>query len=188
MTQLVDRYLLYRIRAKRDAEAFAKIYDRHVDIIYRFVVFKLPRKEDAQDVTAEVFTRLWQYVQQPKAIKNIRALLYQIARNLVADFYRNKEKEPDIQEADVTFEDETASNVSYTDSGRSSEIIEARGEMSIVLAQMEKLKEDYRDVLALRLIDELSFDEIAVILGKQVGHVRVIYHRALKAIKQVNES
>jgi len=187
MTQLVDRYLLYRIRAKRDAEAFAKIYDRHVDTIYRFVVFKLPKKEDAQDVTAETFTRLWQYIQQPKSIKNVRALLYQIARNLVSDFYRNKEKEPVIEETDVTFESELTSNVTYTDSGRSSEIIEARGEISIVLAQMEKLKEDYRDVLALRLMDELSFDEIATILGKQVGHVRVIYHRALKAIKQINE-
>lgn len=187
MTQLVDRYLLYRIRAKRDAEAFAKIYDRHVESIYRFVVFKLPKKEDAQDVTAEAFTRLWQYIQQPKQITNVRAFLYQIARNLVADFYRKLEQSP-VESLDlVTNDDNLTSNVLYTDNGRASEQIEARSELSIVLDQLDKLKEDYRDVLALRLIDELSFQEIGTILGKEPGHVRVIYHRGLKAIKQANE-
>lgn len=186
MTQLVDRYLLYRIRAKRDAEAFAKIYDRHVEAIYRFVVFKLPKKEDAQDVTAEVFTRLWQHIQS-KEINNIKAYLYQIARNLVADFYRKQEHFPDTESADVTFDGESASYDTYTDNGRSREQIEARGELSLVLDQLDKLKEDYRDVLALRLIDGLSFAEIGVILGKEAGNVRVIYHRGLKAIKQINQ-
>ena len=87
MTQLIDRYLLYRLKIKRDPEAFAKIYDRHVESIYRFVIIKLPRKEDAQDITAETFTRLWQHLQKHKDITNLRAFLYQIARNLVADFY-----------------------------------------------------------------------------------------------------
>ncbi|MFA6099417.1 MAG: RNA polymerase sigma factor [Patescibacteria group bacterium] len=186
MTQLVDRYLLYRIRAKRDAEAFAKIYDRHVESIFRFVVYKLPKKEDAQDVTAEAFTRLWQTIQQPKQITNVRAFLYQIARNLVADFYRKFEQSP-IESIDVTFESDNTSNQLYTDKGRHSEQIEARSELSIVLGQLDKLKEDYRDVLALRLIDGLSFQEIGTILGKEAGHARVIYHRGLKAIKQANE-
>lgn len=187
MTQLVDRYLLYRIRAKRDAEAFAKIYDRHVESIYRFVVYKLPKKEDAQDVTAEAFTRLWQFIQQPKQITNVRAFLYQIARNLVADFYRKLEQSPTEPLSDVTFEDDKASNQLYTDKGRNSEQIEARSELSIILGQLDKLKEDYRDVLALRLIDDLSFQEIGTILGKEPGHIRVIYHRGLKAIKQSNK-
>lgn len=188
MTQLVDRYLLYRIRAKRDADAFAKIYDRHVESIYRFVVFKLPKKEDAQDVTAEAFTRLWQHIQQARPVSNVRAFLYQIARNLVADFYRRLEQSPEEPLGDVTNEGEMPSHDVYTDKGRNSELIEARSELSLVLGQLDKLKEDYRDVLALRLIDGLSFQEIASILGKQTGHVRVIYHRGLKAIKQANES
>lgn len=154
--QLVDRYSLYRIRAKRDAEAFAKIYDRHVGSIYRFVVFKLPKKEDAQDVTAEAFTRLWQLIQQQKEITNLRAFLYQVARNLVADFYRKSEQCP-VEPLNVTFEADNASNQVYTDKGRNREQIEARSELSIVLGQLDKLKEDYRDVLALRLIDGLSF-------------------------------
>ncbi len=185
--QLVDRYLLYRIRAKRDAEAFAKIYDRHVGPIYRFVVFKLPKKEDAQDVTAEAFTRLWQLIQQQKEITNIRAFLYQVARNLVADFYRKSEQSPVLESLDVTLDAENTSTSLHTDQGRSMAQIEARSEVALVLQQLERLKEDYRDVLALRLIDGLSFTEIATILGKETGHVRVIYHRGLKAIKQANE-
>jgi len=187
MSQLVDRYLLYRIKAKRDAQAFAKIYDRHVDAIYRFVVFKLPKKEDAQDVTAEAFTRLWQHIQQQKPITNLRAFLYQIARNLVADFYRKAQPSSADESLDVTNGDESASNALHTDHGRSSELIEARSEVSLVLKQLDRLKDDFRDVLALRLVDELNFAEIAAILGKEAGHVRVIYHRGLKAIKEINE-
>ncbi len=184
MTQLIDRYLLYRLKIKRDPDAFAKIYDRHVESIYRFVIIKLPRKEDAQDITAETFTRLWQHLQNQKEITNLRAFLYQIARNLVADFYRNRDIVTETE--DVTFGLDLTSNSTQTDRGRGMDQIEARTELSLVLKQVERLKDDFRDVLALRLIDGLKFSDIATILGKDVGHVRVIYHRALKAIKDLN--
>lgn len=187
MTQLIDRYLLYRLKIKRDSEAFAKIYDRHVESIYRFVIIKLPRKEDAQDITAETFTRLWQHLQNHKEITNLRAFLYQIARNLVADFYRHRDVVTEVRAEDVvTFDLDLTSNAMHTDMGRGKDQIEARTELALVLKQVDKLKDDFRDVLALRLIDGLKFSDIAIILNKDIGHVRVIYHRALKAIKDLN--
>ena len=185
MNQIIDRYLLYRLKTKLDPEAFAKIYDRYVSVIYRFVILKLPRQEDAQDVTAETFTKFWHYVQQQKDITNVRAYLYQIARNLVVDFYRNSERQ--AEQAFVTFDGDNPSNDLH-DAGRGRELIEARGEMALVLQQLERLKEDYRDVLAMRLIDALSFADIAAILGKTTGHVRVIYHRGIRAMKSMKDS
>jgi len=184
MTQIIDRYLLYRLKTKLDPEAFAKIYDRYVSVIYRFVILKLPRQEDAQDITAETFTKFWHYVQQQKDIANVRAYLYQIARNLVADFYRNNERQ--AEQTFVTFDTENPSNELH-DAGRGRDLMIARGEMALVLQQLERLKEDYRDVLAMRLIDDLTFEDIASILGKTAGHVRVIYHRGIRAMKSMKE-
>lgn len=195
MTNLIDSYLLFRIRTKRDPEAFARIYDRYVKAIYRFAYLKLPGKEEAQDVTAETFTRAWQYLNENKQVTHVRALLYRIARNLIADFYRSGHAsqtvqlgiEIDMNIAAVTFEGELPTYFAEgadNDRGSGRKLMEARAEMSLVLKQLETLKDDYRDVVMLRLIDDLPFADIAEILEKTTGHIRVIYHRAMKTLKQ----
>ncbi len=183
MPQILDRYLLYRLQTKQDPDAFTQIYDRYITAIYRFVILKVPRKEDAQDISGEVFLRFWHHIQSKKPVKHPRAFLYRIARNLIADFYRFQEKSVSLE--DVTFEGVFTSSI-HEDLSQNAETIEARGEWALVLKRMDRLKEDYRDVLVLRLIDGLSFADIAEILEKKPGHVRVIYHRALKAIQELN--
>lgn len=189
MANLIDRYLLFRLRTKQDPDAFGKIYDRYVEAIYRFTILKLPSAEDAQDVTAETFTRAWQYVYEHKEITNIRALLYRIARNLIADKYRHEE--PTIPFVSVTSGGQDASTVSEAkepgDAGRSKKLMEARADLAFVVEHLERLKEDYRDVLTLRLVDGLPFNVIAEVMEKKPGHVRVIFHRALKAIQAVDD-
>jgi RNA polymerase sigma-70 factor (ECF subfamily) len=186
MSNLVDRYLLFRIRTKRDSEAFARIYDRYVKALYRFTLLKLPSKEEAQDITAETFTKACNYLQNDREITNVRALFYRIARNLIADYYRNRPVS--VAFDSVTNQEESASTLmkeaTDSDLGRERELVEARAELSLVLKQLEQLKEDYRDVVMLRMVDGLAFDDIADILDKSTGNVRVIYHRALKALKE----
>jgi RNA polymerase sigma-70 factor (ECF subfamily) len=195
MSNLIDRYLLFRVRTKRDPEAFAKIYDRYVKALYRFTLLKLPSKEEAQDVTAETFTKAWNYLQDHQQVTHARALLYQIARNLIADFYRNRpvSRGVDVVSLSVTDDLENTSPLiedvsaqkDFGDSGREQRIIEARAELSLVRRQLKRLKEDYRDVVMLRLVDGLAFEDIAEVLEKSPGNVRVIYHRALKALKEL---
>lgn len=188
---LIDSYLVFRLKAKRDPEAFARLYDRYVGAIYRFVFLKLPTKEEAQDVTAETFTKAWQYICDNHSITNMRALLYRIARNLIADHYRRAAPASlSLDAAVVTFQADAASSIlerlehQISDGGQGRELIEARADIALLLKQFDRLKEDYRDVLSLRLIDELPFQDIANVLEKKTGHVRVIYHRALKALKE----
>lgn len=189
MTNLLDRYHLFRIKSKQDPEAFGSIYDRYVEAIYRFVILKLPSIEDAQDVTAETFTRAWQYVYEKHDVENIRALLYRIARNLIADRYRNNVQTVSLDV--VTFEgDSPSTQVSRgldSDQGKERGLVEARADLALIIEKLQRLKEDYRDVLTLRLIDDLPFVVIGEIMEKRPGHVRVIYHRALKALKELDE-
>lgn len=181
MTNLVDRYLLFRIRTKRDPEAFGRIYDRYVKALYRFCLLKLPSVEDAQDVTAETFTKCWHYLQEQPDIHHVRALLYRIARNLISDHYRKASVSPvtfDLDETSTSLQDPTS------DRGREKDIIVARVELAVILKHLDRLKEDYRDVVMFRLVDGLTFADIGKILGKQTGNVRVIYHRAVKTLKE----
>jgi RNA polymerase sigma-70 factor (ECF subfamily) len=189
MAKLLDTYLLYRIRVKGDADAFAQLYDRYVSSIYRFVFLKLPTKEMAEDVTSETFLRCWQFLhQQKQPVQNIRALLYKIARNLVIDLYRKEKDRPSSLELVTFLEDGTSSSVQdVSDDLKGRDLIEARADLSLIYQQMSKLKDDYQDVMSLRLIDGLSFKDIAAILDKEVGHVRVVYHRALKVLHQLLE-
>ncbi|MEK7115804.1 MAG: sigma-70 family RNA polymerase sigma factor [Patescibacteria group bacterium] len=199
VTNLYDSYLLFRLRTKRDPEAFAKLYDRYVEAIYRFSLLKLPRQEEAQDITAETFTRAWQYLNENRQVTHIRALLYRIARNLIADYYRSQYKTPpqvsieDIEDSidhdeDVTFEaDFSTQRVEgfASDQRIGQELLEARTDFALILKKLDKLKEDYRDILMLRLVDDLPFSVIADILEKTTGNVRVIFHRGLKMLRNL---
>lgn len=182
MNQFIDQFDLYRLRTKRDAEAFGRVYDRYIESIFRFVALKLPSKAAAEDVASETFLKLWQMIlQNQEPIRNVRALLYRIARNGIADYYRKQ-----AGEASVTFSPSETSSLDedpvYSDRSAQSRAIEARADLRLILDQIERLKESYRDVLMLRLIDGLSFSDIGKVLDKSVGNVRVIYHRAIKAL------
>jgi RNA polymerase sigma-70 factor, ECF subfamily len=189
MTNLVDRYLLYRIRTRQDSEAFARLFDRYATSIYRFVLIKLPAKEDAEDLTSETFLKCWRYLQEHREVQEIRALLYKIARNAIVDWYRERAANP-ARSLAVTFESLDPSTIGeevVSDAGQGKALIEARADLAIVMGKMERLKDDYRDVLMLRLIDGLAFDLIAEILEKNTGNVRVLYHRAKKALDALDE-
>jgi len=184
MDNLIDQFQLYRLRTKRDEDAFGRIYDRYIERIYRFVSLKLPTKEAAQDVTSEAFLRFWQYVQDEKGITNVRALLYRIARNLVVDYYRASSRTISVEQS-VTFSLDVTSYDNedrLSDQNKGKRLIEAKADLALIVERVSRLKEDYRDVLMLRLVDDLSFQDIAIVLDKKPGTVRVIFHRAMKVL------
>ncbi len=186
MFSLLESYYAYRVRASRDEQAFAQIYDAYVEAIYRFVYVKLSSREQAEEVTSETFLRLWQALQRGEEIRHVRGMLYRIARHLVIDEYRRRHAA--AEGGSVTFsspDPASDSEGTISDAGRGSRAIEAQADLALVLTQIAQLKEDYQDVLTLRLIDDLSFQDIAEALGKEAGTVRVLYHRAFKALQRL---
>lgn len=191
MTKLVDRFLVFQLRSRKDPEAFAKLYDRYVTPIYRFVLLKLPSKEDAEDLTSETFLKCFRYIQEGNDVKDIRSLLYKIARNGIADWYRARAANPSRSLAVTFLTDETSTvnegdSADVSDAGRGKVTMEARAELAVTMGRLERLKDDYRDVLTLRLVDDLPFTIIAQVMEKEVGTVRVLYHRAKKALDAID--
>jgi RNA polymerase sigma-70 factor (ECF subfamily) len=181
---LRDKILLYRIQTKRDAQAYAELYDTYVAGIYRFISFKVSSKEEAQDLTSEAFLRAWHYLLESRDVASFSALIYRIARNLVIDHYRSRRHNVSLDERIETDEEE---NSSPTDGGRQIKLLDATIEASAVVEAMKLMKEEYRDILMLRYIEELSTGEIAEIVNKSHVHVRVLLHRATNTLKALLE-
>lgn len=154
---------------------FGAIYDKYIEKIYRFVFLKVNSQEIAEDLTSETFTRGWESFKRQKCdIKNVQAFLYQIARNLVIDHYRQKGQAQLVSVDAMPLLDESMDL---------EERAILKGEVSQVKAALANLKDDYREVIIWYYLDELSVPEIAKILGKSEEAVRVQIHRALNALK-----
>jgi len=160
---------------------FSKIYDQYVEQIYRFVFLKVSSQEIAQDICSEVFLRGWQAFEvKNKEIKNIRAFLYRIAKNLVTDFYRKKAKErvvfvddpPEIPDPQADIEKKVMINSDF----------------EIVRKALLKINDDYQTVIIWHYLDGLKTSEIAKILNRPEGTIRVMLHRGLKELKNEAEN
>lgn len=161
---------------------FSQIYDKYINKIYRFIFLKVNSQETAEDLASETFLRCWQAFQKRqsernetiKKIENPPAFLYQIARNLVIDFYREKGRFQVISAEDCQINDPNQDLEGK--SLRESDLETIKGALSC-------LKEDYQTVIIWRYLDELSVPEIAKIMDKSEENTRVMLHRALKALK-----
>lgn len=166
-------------------EQFSQIYDKYIEKIYRFVYLKVSSQETAEDLTSKVFMKGWEAYQKSqtpmpnaqKPIENIGAFLYQIARNTVADYYRERGRTNTIS-SEVLPE--------IADSGDSVfEKAVLSADMNVVKACISKLKQEHQDVIIWHYLEDMPIREIAVILGKPDGTVRVMLHRGLKELKQI---
>ena len=157
-------------------KVFSQIYDQCIDKIYRFIFLKVNSQEVAEDLTSETFLRGWRsFKNGSQEINNPNAFLYQIARNLVVDFYREKGKNPII----------SAENVLITDPKVNlEETALFNSDAATVRRAIAGLKEDYQNIIILHYLNDLSCSEISKIVDKPEGTIRVNLHRALKALKK----
>ncbi|MFA6410064.1 MAG: RNA polymerase sigma factor [Candidatus Buchananbacteria bacterium] len=176
---LQEKLLLIKLK-KKDPDAFAQVYDLYVTPIYRFIYFKVSSRQDAEDLTSEVFLKIWQYVtESEEQVENLRALLYRSARNIVIDHYRKNAKREYVRDEEIL------NNIEDDHQQSLLEKVDTEIEMKGIEKVLHKLKDEYREILILRYLEDLSISEIAKILDKSKGSVRVILHRALKVVREL---
>jgi RNA polymerase sigma-70 factor, ECF subfamily len=179
-----DKKLFFRVK-KRDKDAFIEAYDLYADDIYRFIFFKVSNDEEAKDLTSSVFLKVWNYVQSRglEESRTLRAFIYKTARNSVIDHYRQ------LRETEARLDDEESGLEESLKDEKQDLIkkIEIISDLEQVMKEMKRLKEEYREIILMHFIDELSFAEISEVTGKTVGNVRVLTFRALQALKDLLE-
>lgn len=176
VADLPDRVLVFRAQ-RGDREAFAKLYAKYLDAIYRYVFFRTGQDQArAEDLCSDVFVKAWEKLAQFEATKaSFKTWLYQVARNTVIDSYRKRRLEtvaladqPDI--ADST--DIQADMIDQMD-------------LKQIHLALNHLTSEQQEVITYKFIEGLSNDQICQIMGKNHQTIRAMQYRALKKLKQL---
>jgi RNA polymerase sigma-70 factor (ECF subfamily) len=175
-----EKLLLFKLQTKQDPEAFAELYDLYVERIYRFVFFKVANREEAEDITSEVFLKVWHYISEKKKIKSFSGLLYRTARNSIIDLYRSKyRKENPLSLSNLP------EGVELGDKGKWEKDMGVSLATEELIRKIKKLKQEYQEVITLKYVDGLDTAEIAEIMEKSQTSVRVTLHRAIKRLENI---
>jgi RNA polymerase sigma-70 factor (ECF subfamily) len=174
-----DEAELIQRAVDRDPEAFGRLYDIHVDRVYRHIYYRVGNEQDAEDLTQQVFLKAWQAIPRYKKMASpFIAWLMTISHNLVVDFYRTR-RDKAYLEAEI-LADGPASNPEQA--------AEASSEQRRLRRAIRKLGSDEQQVVILRFMEGFQFSEIASVLSKKEGNVRVILHRALVKLRSILEN
>ena len=165
-------------RAKQqDPNAFAELYEEYFDKIYRYITIKIGDKEEAEDMTQQVFIKALHSISSFKW-KGVpfSAWLYRIAHNQVVDYIRKNTKRPD------TIYDETLVKDDIKNSPE--RMTERKMDVEQVLAATSNLTEAQREVISLRFAGELPTAQVAKIMGKSEGAIKALQHAAIVSLRK----
>ncbi len=172
--------------ARRDPAQFDALYRKYVAQVYTFALYELADHHAAEDVTERVFTRALAALPRFRELaapedgplaSTFRVWLFRIARNAIANEHRARRRRPA-----ASLEAALGAGLAIADPVDIEATTVIRDEAATVIRALEHLPEDRRRVLVLRFVDEMSTSEIAAILGRSEGAVRVLIHRALEAV------
>lgn len=170
-----------------DKTGLKEIYEAYIGYIYRIIYEILQSKENAEDVTSDFFIRLWDKAEQFKPGNGHKGYLAAMARNMAIDFIRKHRKEELtalLQDIEAGPEEENQSpNRFYSKEAESLVEQEVIQDMSVKQA-LEKLKPSERQVVSLKVLGDLTFKEIARIMGIPMGTVTWKYQNAIKKLRR----
>ncbi len=173
-----DEAVLVEKAIGRDASAFGRLYDMHIDRVYKHIYYRVGNATDAEDLTQQVFLKAWQSIgRYRRTASPFIAWLLTISHNLVIDFYRTR-KDRAYLDAEVLTSD-PASGPERT--------AEASFDQQRLRRAILQLGNHEQQVVMMRFMEGFEFAEIASVLGKREANVRVILHRALAKLRAILE-
>lgn len=162
-----------------DWQAFSKLYEHFVDKVYKYNYYKVSSQDEAFDLTETVFLKVWENIKsyKPKAGSSFGSWIFRIAHNLLVDHYRLKKETVELTDVHAD-KREDASPMHKTEETLRKETLKRA---------MSKLKDIYKEVLTYSYLNELSNTEVAELMNKSEGGLRVLKFRALQELKKVLE-
>jgi RNA polymerase sigma-70 factor (ECF subfamily) len=170
--------------AQRDPARFEALYRRYLAQVYSYAYYELRNHHDAEDATERTFlsalTNLHRFEERARpadgeGASTFRVWLFRIARNAVANQRRHERRHPAAPlEAAPLIADPLDVEAQVT----------VRDEAAAAWRAVDRLPGDRRRAIVLRFVDEMSTAEIAGVLGRSEGAVRVLLHRALRTVSR----
>lgn len=158
-----------------DGEAFGELYDRHAARVYRHIFYIIGSGPEAEDLTAQTFLQAWEAIgrYQMRGAPFISWLL-RIAHNLAVSHLRSRREKTQLSEG----------LVDNGHHGDPEHAVEQMADEQRVRNAILHLRDEQRQVIILRFVEDLGYQEVAAIIGKSIPAIRVIQHRALTALRR----
>ncbi len=164
--------------ARSDPEAFARLYRRHYDAVFRYCVHRLFERQTAEDITSAVFLKVVENLHRFRGTeRQFRNWLYKIATNAVNDHLRKTARRADLLKVAVEY-----ANNQVADCESATEKPDEK--MAILRKAMLDLRPRYQTIITLRFFENLKLTEIAEVLGSSDGTIRSQLARALAKLRK----
>lgn len=151
-----------------------QLYKEYGGDVFRYSMFKLKNKEDAEDVLSETFARLID--KDFDGIENMKAWIITVARNIIYEKYRKIAKS-----ASETI-DEEIEEITEGEVNLEKEILDQES-IEFIKKELEGLDEETQEIIILKVWEELKFSEIAKLMNEKESTVKLRYYRGLESLK-----
>jgi RNA polymerase sigma-70 factor (ECF subfamily) len=153
-------------------EAFDALYQRHLPGVYKRVRYVIP-ESDVEDVTQEIFIAAMKSLSNFRGDSQFGTWLRTLTNHKVAEFYRKRSRKQEPLLAPL-------SEASGKMEGGTSKVMEER---IFLQRSLQKLPENYREIILLRFAEDLQFNEIAELTGQNLEAVKSLFRRAISALR-----
>ena len=179
--------LLIRRAQRGDADAFEQLRLEHQKNVYNLCYRMAGNPDDAMDLSQETFLRAWRCLDQYQFASAFSTWLYRLCSNICIDFLRRRRRQ---QTVPLTFEDADGEEQTYAVPDAQplpEEQVELKLTRETLAAAMAQLLPEHRAVLQLRVVNEMSYEQIADVLDIQIGTVKSRLSRARNQLKKILE-
>lgn len=156
-------------------DKISAVFGDYARVVYRFCYLRLNNREQAEDITSAVFEKLLKLEQIDE--NKIKAWLLTVARNLMYDKFRTAKNEDSLDAYSEEYGEPRAEDLTVEEALVDAELVES------LKSELEHLQPIEREIIGLKIWEELTFAEIAPILDMKENTVKVRYYRGLEKLK-----
>ena len=178
-----EQQLIQALRAKNEP-AFRTFVDAYKDRVYNTVLSILQQREEAEDLSQEVFVDIWRKVDQFRGEASLSTWVYQIAVNRCRDHLKYKKRKKRFAFISSLYGERQELRHDAPDFVHPGVQLEQRERAKALFKAIEQLPESQRIAFSLHKLEGLSYQEIAGITGKSLSSVESLMHRAKQNLQK----
>ena len=181
-----DSELIARYIESGDEQALQLLVSRHLRSVYNFAYSMVGSKGEADDVTQEAFVKIWKNLKKFNGDKSFRTWAFSITRNTAIDYLRKRKAIPFSH-----FDDENGGQFAEAikdEEAIADELFDLAYQEKEVAKAIDELPKIYREIISLKLSEDITFEEMSEIMGESVNTIKSRHRRGVLLLKKSLES
>jgi len=157
-------------------DAFTALYERYLPGVYARVRFKTPQ-DDAEDITQEIFIAAMKSLPMFKGQSKFSTWLWALTNHKIADFYRSNKSRLHQEQTGEQIEKSSDHTEAYAQAKNQDDLME-------IQYVLHRLPEPYQEIILLRFVDDVPFQEIARMKGQTLEATKSLFRRSVAALRK----